>query len=50
VANEVLERSHRLDFTQVELLDESGELVARSPIVGSEMVILQREAAMPSIL
>lgn len=50
VANEVLERSHRLDFTHIELLDENGDLVARNPIVGSEMVILQREAAIPSIL
>ncbi|MEA5419197.1 hypothetical protein VB712_08135 [Spirulina sp. CCNP1310] len=50
VANEVLERSHRLDFTKVELLDENGDLVARNPIVGSEMVILQREAAIAPIL
>lgn len=50
VANEVLGRSRRLDFSQVELLDASGELVARSPIVGSEMVILQREPAIPPIL
>jgi hypothetical protein len=42
VANEVLVRSRSLDFSQVELRDENGDQVARNPIIGNEMVILQR--------
>ncbi|WP_072620131.1 hypothetical protein [Spirulina major] len=49
VANEVLVRSRRLDFSQVELLDENGDQVARNPIVGSEMVILQRSPLQEAI-
>ncbi|WP_439638019.1 hypothetical protein [Spirulina sp.] len=49
VANEVLVRSRRLDFSQVELRDENGDQVARNPIVGSEMVILQRSPSQEAI-
>jgi hypothetical protein len=49
VANEVLVRSRRLDFSQVELRDENGDQVARNPIVGSEMVILQRSPIQEAI-
>lgn len=42
VANEILKRSRRLDFTQLELLDSEGTLVARSPVVGSGIVVYER--------
>ncbi|HEY9664903.1 MAG TPA: hypothetical protein V6C65_41215 [Allocoleopsis sp.] len=42
VANEILKRSRRLDFTQLELLDSEGKLVARSPVVGSGIVVYER--------
>ncbi len=42
VANEILKRSRRVDFTQLELLDTEGTLVARSPVVGSGIVIYER--------
>ncbi|MEM9542879.1 MAG: hypothetical protein AAGA60_25730 [Cyanobacteria bacterium P01_E01_bin.42] len=42
LANEVLARSRQLDFTKIEILDENGTMVARSPVVGTEMVIFKR--------
>ncbi|MBP0018929.1 MAG: hypothetical protein J7647_15445 [Cyanobacteria bacterium SBLK] len=42
LANEVLARSKQLDFTKIEILDEKGKMVARSPVVGQEMVIFKR--------
>lgn len=42
LANEVLARSRQLDFTKIEILDEKGKMVARSPVVGQEMVIFKR--------
>jgi hypothetical protein len=42
VANEMYARSRRLDFSKLELNDPDGTLLARSPVVGNQMVILQR--------
>lgn len=42
LANEVLKRSQQLDFTKIEILDAQGTMVARSPVVGNEMVIFKR--------
>jgi hypothetical protein len=42
LANEMLERSQQLDFRKLELIDSQDNLLARSPVVGSNMVILQR--------
>lgn len=42
VANEILKRSRRLDFTKLEITDSEGTLVARNPVVGSEMVVYSR--------
>lgn len=42
VANEMYTRSRRLDFSKLELNDPDGTLLARSPVVGNQMVILQR--------
>ena len=45
MANELWRRSKQLDFSQLQLLDPDGDLVARSPVVGPAMVILKRAAA-----
>ncbi len=42
LASEILRRTQELDFTKLELVDEAGTLLARSPVVGSEMIILKR--------
>ncbi|MEA5470057.1 hypothetical protein [Spirulina sp. 06S082] len=42
LANEVLKRAKQLDFTKIEILDEQGAMVARSPVVGNEMVVFKR--------
>jgi hypothetical protein len=42
LATEMLKRSKQLDFSAIELTDREGALLARSPVVGTEMVILQR--------
>ena len=45
LANQMLRRSQELDFRKLELIDPQGTLIARSPVVGQEMVILQRSMA-----
>ena len=45
LANEMLRRSQELDFRKLELIDPQGTRLARSPVVGQEMVILQRTTA-----
>jgi hypothetical protein len=42
LANEMLRRAQELDFSKLELVDPSETLLARSPVVGTEMVILRR--------
>jgi hypothetical protein len=42
LANEMLGRAQQLNFVKLELTDPEGSLLARSPVVGSEMVILKR--------
>jgi hypothetical protein len=42
LANEVLKRSHKLKFDRLELTNTEGTLLARSPVVGSTMLILER--------
>lgn len=44
LAEKMLERSRELDFTHLEITDSQGKLLARSPVVGNEMVILKRQA------
>lgn len=43
LADEMLRRSQELDFSKLELIDPAGTLVARTPVVGSHMVILKRQ-------
>jgi hypothetical protein len=42
LAAEMLQRSKELDFTHLEIIDSQGKLVARNPVVGTEMIIFQR--------
>lgn len=50
LAKEMLARSRQLDFTKLVLTTPEGKLLARSPVVGENMVILQREnPASPSL-
>ena len=44
LADDLLQRSLELDFNKLEIRDATDELVARSPVVGSHMVILQHKA------
>lgn len=43
LATEMLGRAQELDFSKLEIADLGGNLLARSPVVGSKMVILQRK-------
>lgn len=43
VAKGIFQRAQQLDFRKLELLDTEGRLIARSPVVGSNMIILQRQ-------
>lgn len=43
LANEILLRSRELDFSKLEITDLKGTLLARNPVVGSNMVILKRQ-------
>jgi hypothetical protein len=41
LAAEILQRSQELDFSHLEIIDSQNKLVARSPVVGNEMVIFK---------
>ncbi len=43
LANEMLQRAKELDFSKLEITDAEGTLLARSPVVGPEMIILRRQ-------
>ncbi|NEP01467.1 MAG: hypothetical protein F6K58_22980 [Symploca sp. SIO2E9] len=43
LADGMLSRSRELDFSKLEITDIEGILVARTPVVGSHMVILRRQ-------
>jgi hypothetical protein len=42
LGNELLGRSRELSFSHLELVDSQGTLLARSPVVGEDLVILKR--------
>ena len=44
LGDELLQRSQELNFSHLEITDAQGMVLARSPIVGSTMVILKRKA------
>lgn len=43
LATEILQRSQELDFAHLEIIDSQDRLVARNPVVGTEMIIFQRQ-------
>lgn len=43
LAEQIFERGKELDFRTVEIADSQGNLVARSPVVGSRMIIVKRQ-------
>ncbi|MCU0537539.1 MAG: hypothetical protein MUD14_26940 [Hydrococcus sp. Prado102] len=43
LANSILQRSQQLDFRKLEIVNSQGTLLARNPVVGDKMVIIQRE-------
>ncbi len=43
LADEIFRRSNDLDFSRLQITDAKGILLARSPVVGSNMVILKRQ-------
>ncbi|MBF2026757.1 MAG: hypothetical protein IGS48_08325 [Oscillatoriales cyanobacterium C42_A2020_001] len=49
LANDILKRTQQLNFVKLELTDPAGELLARSPVIGSEMIILKRAGKAPEI-
>ena len=47
LANKMLKRSRQLGYTKLELKDDAGTLVARNPVIGEEIVILQNSKYQP---
>jgi hypothetical protein len=45
LANDWFKRSLKLKYSQLDLVDAAGQMLARSPVVGSKMVVLQRSLA-----
>ncbi len=43
LAQEVLQRSRALDFSRLEILDRQQHLLARNPVIGDQVIILQRK-------
>ncbi|MEH2264066.1 hypothetical protein [Nostoc sp.] len=43
LAAEILQRSQELDFTHLEIIDSQDKLIARNPVVGTQMVIFKRQ-------
>ena len=42
--DQMLQRSKQLDFSHLDILNSQGKLIARNPVVGTEMIIFQRQA------
>lgn len=42
LAAKMLERAKQLDFSKLDITDSKGSLVARSPVIGGEMIIVKR--------
>lgn len=43
LAAQILQRSQELDFTHLEITDLQGKLIARNPVVGTQMIIFKRK-------
>lgn len=42
LATEILQRSQQLDFSHLEIVDSQDQLIARNPVIGTEIVIFKR--------
>ncbi|MFN7528246.1 MAG: hypothetical protein ACK5QA_12605 [Dolichospermum sp.] len=42
LATDILQRSQELNFTHLKIVDSQEKIIARSPVVGNEMIIFQR--------
>ncbi|NJM71569.1 MAG: hypothetical protein HC862_15860 [Scytonema sp. RU_4_4] len=42
---QMLQRSKELDFIHLDIVDSQGQLIARNPVVGTEIIVFQRRAA-----
>ena len=45
LANKILQRSRNFSFERLHLEDNSGTLVARNPVIGEEIIVVQQEKA-----
>lgn len=43
LAAQMLERARELDFSRLEAIDPKGNIIARSPVVGRDMIIFRRQ-------
>ncbi len=46
LAADILKRAKSLDFRKLELFDAAGDVIARSPVVGNDVIILKRNPQM----
>ncbi len=44
LAQDIQKRANELDFSKVEITDQQGNFLARSPVIGSEMIIFKRRS------
>lgn len=49
LGTDALERSRKLDFPKLEIRDKTDQLLAREPVVGSNIIVLQRRTAPPEL-
>lgn len=49
LGTDALERSRKLDFPKLEIRDQADQLLAREPVVGSNIIVLQRRTAPPEL-
>ncbi len=43
LAQSIFKRSQHLDFRKLEMIDSQGNLIARSPVVGNQIIIIRRQ-------
>lgn len=49
LGTDALERSRKLDFPKLEIRDQTDQLLAREPVVGSNIIVLQRRTTPPEL-
>ena len=42
LANQMFEQAQNLDFSKLQVINSQGRMIARSPVIGSDMIILER--------